>query len=355
MTEQSENLVAEPKSNPEDDPKNQWAKGAGPLDSGFSFIADLSKGESWETLAVDLAAFGLDALAVVMNPLGELVKAGVGWLLEHLAFLREPLEVLTGDPAAIEAIAQTWNNIADEMDVATEDYRAALTATSGWQGEASLTYQTLARSYVEALSHIAAQARDAAKGVTTAGIVVATTRAIIFDIIATFISNVITRALLAAASSWFTFGASVAAFIASTTADAALLMARIQKHIGKLLATLQRFVKNFNVLGASSAKAAKALGRKSTELGTQANKAIKSASETLDSVAPAAGRAKTYANYIEGEGTSVIAQRLGAGSTVGKVVSHDATRLAKETAKSAKDQADQYSGGSEDDGRIHRD
>src|SRR5690349_11015037 len=102
-------LIAQPKG-PEP------LAGAGLLDSGASLTKDIgnaSNGE-WDALAmsVDGASVALDVLGMVMNPLGEIVKAGVGWLLEHVECLREPLELLTGDPKAVDAVAQTWNNIA---------------------------------------------------------------------------------------------------------------------------------------------------------------------------------------------------------------------------------------------------
>jgi hypothetical protein len=325
-----ENLVAKPEA-------IDWYTGLGPADSTMTLFKDIGDHQDWEAFAVDGLAIGLDALAFVMNPLGELVKAGVGWLMEHLDFIREPLEVLTGDPKAITAIAKTWENISKELAESATDYTTAMTDTEGWKGESAGKYRAVAKEYIEALTGIGKQAHEAGVGVKTAGIVVATERAIIFDIIATFISDVITRALLALASSWFTLGGSIAVFVGSVIADAVQLIAKIQKRVGKLLGAIQRFVSKYNALGSKSADAAKVLGRKSSELGREANKAIKQTGKTLDSLAPSAGKLKTYANYIEGEGTSAIAKRMGPGSNFGEKVSSDGVRLAKETAKATKD------------------
>lgn len=274
MTSEGDHLIAVSTE------RKQYAKGAGLFDSGENLAHKLQ--EDWDTVAVSVGAVavGLDFLSFVVNPLGELVKAGVGWLMENLAFLREPLDLLAGDPDQIKMIAQTWNNIADELATAADTYDGALSTVAGWGGDSAINYRALAVGYTEALRGTAEQARSAAQGVTTAGIVVGTTRAILFDIIATFISNVITRALLAMASSWCTFGASVAVFVTSVIADVVKIMAKIQKHLGKLLGALQRFVKNYSVLGDGSAKAAKALGRKSSELGREANQAVKQANKT---------------------------------------------------------------------------
>ncbi|MBM7775988.1 uncharacterized protein YukE [Actinokineospora baliensis] len=301
--------------------------GSGLLESSMNLAHDLGDDSNWQELAVDGAMIGIDVLSMVMNPLGELVKAGVGWLMEHLDFLREPLEVLTGDPGQIDAIAATWENIGKRLDKMNADYTSAMALTTGWSGDAATAYQGLASQYIAALAQVADQARDAANGVRTAGVVVGTTRAIVFDLIATFISNVITRALLALASSWFTLGASVGVFIASVIADAVQLAAKLQKRLGKLLQAIQGFVAKYRVLGDRSAEAARSLGRRSTELGREANKAIRQSTRTLDDLAPQSGRLKAYTDRVD---------RM-AESGLGRTLDHLGTKTVKEGTKSIND------------------
>jgi hypothetical protein len=321
--------------------------GAGLLDSGESLFKGLkgNEGEDLDAfaLAMDGVSVGLDVLSMAMNPLGELVKAGVGWLMESVDFIREPLELLTGNPDLVMEAAQTWNNIATELEAVAGDYQGALSSTSGWDGDAAIAYKRLAMAYTAGLHDVAAQAKESARWITTGGMVVATARAIIFDIIATFISDVITRALLALASSWFTLGGSLAAFTASVFAEAALIMAKIQKKIGKLLGAIQRFVTKFNLMGDKTAEVATALGRKSSELGYEAKKAIKASEKAMKSLAPDVGAAKKYADYVERAGES----------TLGTVVGSDGTRLAKEAGKAAAENYDQYTGRSKDAGQVN--
>lgn len=316
----AEELVKQP-----EDVKAQ--AGGGIFDSGITLADDIGKDSDWGALAIDGVMVGLDALSLVMNPLGELVKAGVGWLMEHLDFIREPLEVLTGDPAQVDAIAGTWENISKRLTEARDQYQAAMSLTDGWTGDAAAQYRTLAQSYIDGLAGVSAQASDAASGVKMAGVVVGTERAIIFDLIASFISDVITKALLALASSWFTFGASLGVFVASVVADAVALAAKLQKRIGKLLQVIQQFVSKYRVLGDRSAQAAKTLGRKSSELGREANKAIKASTKTAERLAPQSGNLKKYTDYVEKMEDSAIAKRLD--GMPGKV--------AKEGTKATKD------------------
>ncbi|MFJ4101825.1 WXG100 family type VII secretion target [Amycolatopsis japonica] len=335
----SEDLIAKKED------KSEPFKGGGVLDSGSSVIGDIYKGMKGEDLdafavAMDGVSFGLDVLSMVLNPLGELVKAGVGWLMENLDFIREPLEILTGDPDLVQQAAQTWNNIAAELEAVAGDYEGALSTTSGWDGDAAIAYRRVALQYTQSLRDVAAEAKDSAQWITTGGMVVATARALIFDIIATFISDVITRALLALASSWFTLGGSVAAFTASIFADAVKVMAKIQKKLGKLLSAIQKFVKRFEGSSERAREAARALGRKSSELGREANKAIKASDKTLD------GLQGDNLKYLRG------AKDRMENTTLGKIADNTGLKVAKEAGKAAAADHNQYSGGSSERGRI---
>ncbi|WP_414937258.1 WXG100 family type VII secretion target [Amycolatopsis sp. cmx-11-51] len=350
------NLVAQQ----EDEKKN--FKGAGLADS-FEGLIGTMKGKPDEdidafALAMDGVSVGLDLLSMVLNPLGELVKAGVGWLMENLDFIREPLELLTGDPDLVQQAAQTWNNIAGELEAVAGDYDGSLSATSGWDGDAAIAYRRVALQYTQSLRDVAAEAKESAQWITTGGMVVATARALIFDIIAGFISDVITRALLALASSWFTLGGSVAAFTASVFADAVKVMAKIQKKLGKLLSAIQRFVKRFEGSSGRAREAAQALGRKSSELGREANKAIKASDNTLDAFK--ADNLKLAKTALDSDTTG--AERLlkhargGAermeNTTWGKVADNTGVKIGKEAGKAAAENRDQYDGGSPGKGQV---
>ncbi|MFD1050132.1 SAM-dependent methyltransferase [Kibdelosporangium lantanae] len=51
----------------------------------------------------------------------------------------EPLEVLTGDPGQIDAVAQTWENIGKRLTEAHDQYQGAMSLTDGWTGDAAAT------------------------------------------------------------------------------------------------------------------------------------------------------------------------------------------------------------------------
>src|SRR5947209_2066731 len=85
-------------------------EGAGLFNDVASTIQDASGG-NWGGLAMDIGADALDALGMAMDPLGALAGAGIGWLIEHVSFLKKPLDWLAGDPEAVTAKAQTLQNV----------------------------------------------------------------------------------------------------------------------------------------------------------------------------------------------------------------------------------------------------
>ncbi|MGH3515109.1 MAG: hypothetical protein ACRDRB_22995, partial [Pseudonocardiaceae bacterium] len=99
--------------------------GIGILDPAIQCVNAISSGD-WVEVGIDTASATLDALSYVSNPAGALLSYGVGWLIEHVEILAEPLDWLAGSPDAITAHAQTWGNVADAVSAARQDYAHAV-------------------------------------------------------------------------------------------------------------------------------------------------------------------------------------------------------------------------------------
>lgn len=303
--------------------------GAGLLDSGGSFFDDLAAGiqkGDWNAIAlsVDGISLGLDLLAMALNPLGELIKAGVGWLLEYVSWLREPLEVLTGDPKQVQAVAETWRNISREFAEAADAYRAELGTTRSWHGVAEYSYRVTAEEYIGALEGVAVETEHTANGVMIAGMMVGTVRGVIFDMISSFISRVISEALIAAASAPVTLGTSVELFLTSMTADLGILMGRIGKKLSKLLYAIRNFIQKFLAKSDKLRDVARRLGERAQDL--------HNVSRTKE-VRNLGKKQKPSVSDSAYEDTFGPRQR----SPLGKLSDHKATRVVDEGAKSIKD------------------
>jgi hypothetical protein len=254
---------------------NNWSTaGSGLFDSTTELLKDR------DSIPLDATMVTLDVLALLLNPLGELMKAGVGWLMEQLSFLREPLDYLAGNPDKIEALSQTWLNIAKELRDSANLYDQEILKVR-WSGDAGIAYKKAAQEFTAAMRATATHSKVTAQCMAGIGILIATARAMIYDAIATFVSKIIAEAILAAAVSPFTFGSAWAIFSARLTAELALIKANIYQQIVKLVKRLAPIVRKLNLSGQRSVELANKIYRRSCELGLKSKNAIKNAEEEI--------------------------------------------------------------------------
>ena len=183
-------------------PTGDWGSGAGLFDDIGLTAKDLAQG-NWVDAGVDAAGGALDLLALVEDPLGGLAAAGVGWLIDHISFLSWPFDVLAGSPGQIQAMSTTWTNISAALNQGANDYTASVNSLRGnWKGSAADAYFSAANNFAISLSSAGSAASLAATGFTLTGILAATIRGIIRDDIATFVGQLIEKAIITAAAAW---------------------------------------------------------------------------------------------------------------------------------------------------------
>lgn len=216
------------------DTDKAWA-GAGVASDIKTFASSLTGDASALTIGVSGVASGLGTLGVVMAPLTALTSAGLGWLIEHFWFLEQPLEELTGDPAAIEAQAQTWRNVAQQVRGSAQEYTGkAATLPATWSGEGANSYQGAASAFDHAMQASADGAEGAASAIETAGVLVGVERGLIRDLISEFIAWVIVEAGIALATSWCSFGASIGVFVGFAVGQGLRLASTIANRLAAL-------------------------------------------------------------------------------------------------------------------------
>lgn len=230
-------LVAAPEDE-DAEPLDSW-EGAGFVSS----IADLHDAvvsdhpDPFE-IGYSAAAAGLDTLDAAMHPLDSLLQAGIGWLIEHVAFLHEPLDALCGDPTQITAQAQTWHNVARELAEVATGHRASA-GVPGWEGAAADAYRRTVEGFAAALDDTAGNAERLSGLILLSGAGVGTERALIRDRIAEFLARLIEFALLCALSAVITAGGSVATFVVGAVIQALDLARKIAHRVSQLLDVLQ--------------------------------------------------------------------------------------------------------------------
>ena len=231
---------------------------------GAGLVGDIDSltqdNDGWD-YTVDGVSLALDTLGMAMDPFGAIASAGVGWLLQHVDFLREPIDMVTGDPHQITAIYSTWQNIAERLHESAKEYADSVNHVSAWNGHAADNYRQAAKDYAAALDATGDHADHAAEGIMCAGILVGTERGLIYDALSGFIGRLVIEAIAALASSWCTFGASIGAFLVAADLDATIQAENFALRIGKLMKSMGKFAQKFGRMSERAEKLGKDIAR----------------------------------------------------------------------------------------------
>ncbi|AXX33605.1 hypothetical protein KCV87_24520 [Actinosynnema pretiosum subsp. pretiosum] len=238
--------------------------GAGPVESVFQLIDSGKRAGEGDVaeIAMNLGAAGLDLLGAALDPLGALGTAGIGWLIEHVSFLREPLDYLAGNGDRIKAAVTTWNESADALRrVAKAQHDAVETRVSGWRQRAAEGFRGSQRQLAKETVLLSDSCTRIAEEIAAAGTITATIRGVIRDLISMFVWEVVRNAAIALASSVVSMGSSIAAFTAWAVGRGALVLGKITQRLSKLVSVVTRILSRIKQLTGALGHALKGLAR----------------------------------------------------------------------------------------------
>jgi uncharacterized protein YukE len=225
----------------------EWYEGAGVVESVAGFVDTLtgeSEGEGVDVIDAAIGGAGMvvDLVGSAANPLAAVFSAGVGWLMEHVSFIREPLDALLGNPDEINANTHELKKAALEMKMIAQEHREDVAAMGGsWSGEANQAFST-SQEEMSAQYEALGKTMDGTAAIyALSGALVCELRAMIFDWIADLIGELIAGALIALASAAVTFGSSIAAYCGYAGTRAAMLATKMAGRLSKLMAAMTRF------------------------------------------------------------------------------------------------------------------
>ncbi|MCG8921249.1 WXG100 family type VII secretion target [Lentzea sp. CC55] len=321
-----------------DEPK--WFAGAGFADTGEDLVRPFIEGKDIDPVAlgIDGAAMVLDVAGLLTDPLGTLASSVVGWIIENVGFIREPFDKLAGDPPSIEAVGNTWENIAKRLGDEATAYENQAKALADWTGDAADAYRARCTKLVEHLRGSSAAAFSAANKIKVAGAIVAATRALIRDLLADLAGTLLMWGIPAAASAVPTAGASIAAFITRAVTKAVEIGTKIARFVAKLFKALDK-------LGSLAGKAGDAMRRQADDLAALSRQMPNSsygnqrAAELASDSATRVSRADTLDNVGEGLGNTSRRVQDGVDNAMNKVddLAQRTSRKVDEWAQRVKD------------------
>ncbi|MFD5829273.1 hypothetical protein [Lentzea sp. NPDC060358] len=232
---------------------NDKFSGAGMVDTVAGLVKAVQEQDN-ASIAAYSVGLAFDIVGAALNPLGAVIGAGVGWLIDHIAFLREPLDLLIGDNIAIRQETEKLKDDAKNYEGLASGHLAALKKLDGWAGEAADRFRSTMAHVSKELEAIGSAVNASAKLMGTMGACVTAVRSLVRDIIAMVIGNLIGGALIAAGLAPITFGASIVAFIGTAVATALEALSRIMRHVTKLKSLITSSSKAADDLGTALAK-----------------------------------------------------------------------------------------------------
>jgi hypothetical protein len=209
--------------------------GAGVLEDGYDLVTAIQD-ESWVDGALAGASLVMDTVAAVSDPLGTLIGAGLGWLIDHLSPLNEWLEDLTGDADQVRAFAQTWANVAGQLDESGGELSRKVAADlEELSGAAAQAYRAYAGDMAAHLHGAGQWAQGVSTGLSIAAEIVQVVHDLVRDTLADLVGSIISWMAEAALS----FGLATPWVIEQVATRVASLTTRLGTSITGLLRSLK--------------------------------------------------------------------------------------------------------------------
>jgi uncharacterized protein YukE len=162
--------------------------------------------------------------------------------MEHISFIREPLDALLGNPDEINANTHQLKSAALEMKMIADEHRQDVEAMgASWSGESNAAFRQNQEQMAAQYEALGKTMDGTAAIYAISGALVCELRAMIFDWIADLLGELIAGAIIAAASAAPTFGGSIAAYCGYAGTRAGMLAARMASRLSRLVQAMSRF------------------------------------------------------------------------------------------------------------------
>ncbi len=267
------------------------AAGAKGLASGKSLLSDLSEG-NYLKAAKD--AYGIGSLAkdvdnftsghsgeLMGDPLEALIEAGLSFLIDLVAPLKDALNLVTGDPKGLNDKAEEWAGVAEGLRKIGPEAVSNAQATNGnWTGTAADAFRTKIGNFERGALSVAGQADHVANLLRVSATLMDGAQGIIKGIIASWVEYAILTEAAAAAAAFFTFGASEAAGQAAVAGEAAAACGEGADAVAQTSSMLERIASAIRDVEGEFSQLAHAFEQEASAM-RQAEGALRSASDVF--------------------------------------------------------------------------
>ncbi|WP_181776650.1 hypothetical protein [Amycolatopsis pittospori] len=166
-------------------------EGAGAIQDVAGGVEKLWKGD-WTEGILSLAGAVPDIVEVIKNPLETLMSWGFGWIIEHVDFLKEPLDWVSGDQDALDLEVQKWLKIGEYVKTTAEKLTDEVQKNCmAWSGAAADAYRAYVQKQLNGYREIVRLAELAGNVINICKTVLSVVRTIIRDLITDALAKIV--------------------------------------------------------------------------------------------------------------------------------------------------------------------
>ncbi|WP_410661310.1 WXG100 family type VII secretion target [Amycolatopsis sp. lyj-112] len=168
-------------------------EGAGAIQDLAGGIEKLVQGD-WTEGLLSLGSAGVDVgmIAAGGNPFESLLSWGFGWVIEHVDFLKDPLDYVTGDQDALDLEAQKWTAISKEVQKMAEELTDEVRKNCmSWEGPAADAYRQYVQEQLDSYRALSDAAASAGSVVEICKMILDVVRTLIRDLITDTLAKII--------------------------------------------------------------------------------------------------------------------------------------------------------------------
>ncbi|OLR91823.1 WXG100 family type VII secretion target [Actinokineospora bangkokensis] len=231
--------------------KENRLRGAGIADSAYSIYLNIDalkeadaqdKGFLGAAIGIGVVGAVVELGLTAINPFGAAISAGVGWLIEHIGFLQDFLDLVTGDPDEVQRLIAELNGVAQALSTTGEGLAKALNRdVAGWTGPAAEAFQATMKDRLALLDLHAKVTSTAATILAACNAVMAAVRTLVRDLISAAIGDFVSVVLIGLATAEITFGASLVVALEYCVVHAGALSIKL---LSKLTQAVQALVRS---------------------------------------------------------------------------------------------------------------
>jgi WXG100 family type VII secretion target len=175
------------------------------------------------------------------DPLQSLIEKGLDFLIDLIEPVKDALNMVTGDPAALTSASSTYQNLGKEIGQLGQQLQGEIKqGTANWKGDASDAAQQSCQQFLDGVQGTATLAGYISQVCQASAGMMQTAHDVIVGIIASFVEQMLITWAVDAVATFFTFGLSNAAAMAASVSEAGIACARAGEEVSKVAQLIEK-------------------------------------------------------------------------------------------------------------------